>query len=111
MPSTARLTIFERAARDEARKLSSRDLRKIGGEVASQARSAAPVLTGAYRSGISVTMRGDSVSVVDSDDTSIHKEYGTSDTPAHAALTSAAQRAGRYRGMMPRGLTGRGRRR
>jgi len=111
MASTARLTIFDRAARDEARKLSARDLRKIGGDVAAQARGAAPVLTGAYRGGISVTTRGTSVSVVDTDPTAIHKEYGTSDTPAHAALTAAAQRAGRYRGMTPRGLTGRGRRR
>ncbi|MCI1256580.1 MAG: hypothetical protein LKG15_07830 [Corynebacterium provencense] len=105
MPSTAHLTIFDRQARDEARKLSTRDLRKTANDVASAARSAAPVLTGRYQGGISVVPRGDTFSVIDTDDTAIHKEYGTSDTPAHAALTEAAIRAGRYRGMMPRGLS------
>ncbi|MDN6438159.1 MAG: HK97 gp10 family phage protein [Corynebacterium nuruki] len=111
MPATARLTIFDQQARQEARQHSQKGLLKIANEAAGQARAAAPVLTGAYRGGISVAHSGNRVSIIDTDPTAIHKEYGTSDTPPHAALTDAAMRAGEYRGMMPRGMTRRSRRR
>lgn len=60
------------------------------------------MLTRAYRDGISVAVEGVTVKVIDSDDDAIHKEYGTSDTPAHAALTTAAMAHGKYSGMRPR---------
>ena len=65
---------------------------KIAAQIANSARAAAPVLTGRYRDGIAV----------ESDGLTIHKEYGTSDTPAHAALTNAAIEYGRYSGTQPR---------
>ena len=39
---------------------------------------------------------------IDTDPESVYKEYGTSDTPAHAVLTNAARKRGRYRGWSPR---------
>ncbi len=76
--------------------------KKIAQEIASQAKAIAPVLTGDYRDGIGVNAQGTMVRVVDNDELSIHKEYGTADTPAHAVLTGTAMRFGRYRGMRPR---------
>lgn len=76
--------------------------KEIAGEIAADARNRAPVVTGAYRGGIGVETNSDEVRVVDNDDDAIHKEYGTSDTPAHAALTNAAMQYGRYSGTMPR---------
>ncbi|MEJ6013287.1 hypothetical protein WG936_05480 [Corynebacterium sp. H127] len=75
---------------------------ELAHQIAEAARANAPVLTGEYASGIGVEISGTQVSVVDNDETAIHKEYGTSDTPAHAALTSAAMAFGRYSGMRPR---------
>ncbi|MDU0478389.1 hypothetical protein QVA66_03940 [Staphylococcus chromogenes] len=77
--------------------------REIAAEIVDLARSAAPVRSGAYRGGMSVEVNDDSVAVVDDDPTSFYKEYGTSDTPAHAALTNAAMGFGRYSGMRPKG--------
>lgn len=85
-----------------ARKYSTPDRVDIAEEVAHEAIDEAPVLTGEYRGGVSVQVHGDHVSVVDDDPESMWKEYGTSDTPAHAVLTDAARRHGKYTGMKPR---------
>lgn len=98
----ARLTLYRQALRAEARQESMSRRKEIAGEIAADARNRAPVVTGAYRGGIGVEANSDEVRVVDNDDDAIHKEYGTSDTPAHAALTNAAMQYGRYSGTMPR---------
>lgn len=98
-----RLTIYRRKVRRYAAREGSFDERvRIAKQVAADARPLAPILTGAYRGGIDVKVAGQDVSVVDNDENAIHKEYGTSDTPAHAALTTAAMKHGRYQGMRPR---------
>lgn len=97
-----RLTIYQARLRAEAREESLEGRSRIADEIAGDARSRAPVLTGAYRGGIGVEISGTQVHVIDSDDDALHKEYGTSDTPAHAALTGAAMARGRYSGMRPR---------
>lgn len=99
---SARLTIFPDRATRRARRLSLPEIEDVAGQIADLARSSAPVLTGAYRNRIGVEVEGTQVRVVDTDDTAIHKEYGTSDTPAHAALTNAAMGFGRYSGTRPR---------
>lgn len=76
---------------------------QIAHMAAEDARSTAPVLTGEYRDGIGVVVDGEDVSIVDEDPTAIHKEYGTSRTPAHATLINAASGYGIYVGAMPRG--------
>lgn len=99
---TARVTIFPERAVREATQVARPDLVKIAGMIAGDASGFAPVLTGRYSQSFTVeTSQG--VRVVSTDDTAIHKEYGTSDTPAHAALTEAAMRYGVYRGTRPRG--------
>lgn len=99
----ARVTIYHDRARREAREKTFDGRVKTAREIAADARSSAPVYTGAYRDGISVETSGDRVFVVDNDDDSIYKEYGTVDTPAHAAVTDAARKHGTYRGWQPRG--------
>lgn len=100
--SQARITIYAQVARSEARKLSRPDLVRVAGKIAGDASGFAPRLTGRYAGSFTVET-SDGVRVVSSDTTAIHKEYGTSDTPAHAALTEAAMRYGRYSGTRPRG--------
>ncbi|MEJ6019874.1 hypothetical protein [Corynebacterium sp. H113] len=100
--SFAKLTLFQQELRRETRQESTKKRRDIAGKIAADARSSAPVVTGAYRGGIGVEEDGDTVMVVDNDPDAIHKEYGTSDTPAHAALTNAAMAYGKYSGMRPR---------
>jgi hypothetical protein len=99
----ARVTVFTAQALAEAARLSTPKRVQVAQEIAAEAQADAPVLTGAYRNGIEVQVDGDRVSVVDMDPESIYKEYGTSDTPAHASLTEAAMRHGRYTGWQPRG--------
>lgn len=99
----ARLTIFNEIAIAQATHLSTPKRVTIANQVAAEAQADAAVLTGAYRNGIEVQVSGDRVSVVDMDPDSPHKEYGTSDTPAHAALTDAAKNHGKYTGWQPRG--------
>ncbi|QXB17891.1 HK97 gp10 family phage protein [Corynebacterium coyleae] len=100
---SAKLTIYKYRVRKYAARSGSFDERvRIAKEIMMDARPLAPVLTGAYRGGIDIKVDGLDVSVVDSDEDAIYKEYGTSDTPAHAALTTAAMKHGRYRGMRPR---------
>ena len=98
----AKVTLYPAKLRAQIRRQSLPQRQRIADEVAAEAQSNAPVLTGVYRDGIHVTVTGTTVTVVDTDDTALHKEYGTSDTPAHAALTNAAMRRGRYQGMRPR---------
>lgn len=97
-----KVTLYPENLRRQIQMLSLNQRKKIADEIAAEAQSNAPVLTGQYRDGIHVTVTGTTVKVVDTDDTALHKEYGTSDTPAHAVLTSAAMRRGRYQGMKPR---------
>jgi hypothetical protein len=99
---SARVTVFRDIAAREARRISTEERVRIANQIAVEAQAAAPVLTGQYRNGIHVETSGDDVSVVDDDPTAIHKEYGTVDTPAHAVLTDAARRHGRYSGMQPK---------
>lgn len=98
----ARITIFDEVARRQAREISQERRVEIGGQIASDASSFAPRLTGEYASSFAVEESGTQVQVVSNDDTAIHKEYGTSDTPAHASLTEAAMRYGKYSGTRPR---------
>lgn len=100
---TFRVTLYHEELLREARQLSTEDRVTIAHEIAQDAVSSAPVLTGQFRDGIHVEDNGDNVAVVDDDEDSIYKEYGTSDTPAHATLTDAARRRGKYTGMKPRG--------
>jgi len=99
----ARVTVYSDRARQEARKATFRDRVRIARDAADDARSTAPVYTGAYRDGITVQTQGDRVFIVDNDEDAIYKEYGTVDTPAHAALTSAARQYGKYSGWRPKG--------
>lgn len=99
----ARVTVFTEQAHREAYRLSTPKRRQVAEEIASEARADAPVRTGEYRDGIGTRSEGDRVFVQDDDPEAIYKEYGTSDTPAHAALTDAARRHGRYSGWQPRG--------
>lgn len=99
----SRLTVYGDRARGEARALSLDGRIDIANQAANDARSAAPVYTGAYRDGISVEVQGDRVFLVDNDPDAIFKEYGTVDTPAHASMTDAARQHGRYSGWQPRG--------
>lgn len=103
MAVEARLTIFDGSVQRSAKTLSRSDRRDIADQIAEDARAAAPVVTGAYRDGIAVDESGDDISVVDDDPDAVYKEYGTSDTPAHAALTDAARHYGKYSGWQPRG--------
>lgn len=100
---TVRVTVFPAQAIAEALKISTPKRVEIANEIAAEARATAPVRTGEYRDGIGVEVSGDRVAAVDNDPESVYKEYGTSDTPAHAVLTEAAMRHGRYSGWQPRG--------
>lgn len=98
-----RVTLYRAQLLAEARKLSTDKRVEIAHEAAGDAVADAPVLSGDYRDGISVETDGDRVSIVDSDPDAVYKEYGTSDTPAHMALTEAASRYGKYSGWEARG--------
>ncbi|CAB0843584.1 hypothetical protein FRC0360_00157 [Corynebacterium diphtheriae] len=98
----AKLTIFKSQIPRQVRLQSRSGRRKIARQIADEARAAAPYLTGVYASGIEVKESGTQIMVVDNDETAIHKEYGTSKTPAHASLTNAAMHYGKYSGMRPK---------
>lgn len=100
--ANARITIYDGVARGEAREIAKPDLITVAGRIAGDASGFAPRRTGMYAGSFSVDT-SEGVRVISSDTTSIHKEYGTSDTPAHAALTEAAMRHGKYSGTRPRG--------
>lgn len=97
------VTVFPTEAIREARKLSTEERVEIAEQIAADARATAPVLTGAFQSGIDVEVSGDTVQVVNNDPTAGFKEYGTGDTPAHATMTNAARRYGKYSGVTPKG--------
>jgi hypothetical protein len=99
----ARVTVFAAIANAQATRFSTPERVQIAHEVAAEAQADAPVRSGAYRNGIEVQVEGEHVSVVDMDPDAVYKEYGTSDTPAHASLTEAAMNHGRYSGWQPRG--------
>lgn len=100
----ARLTIYQQNLVSKLRAETVQGRMRIAAEIVDIAKSIAPVVTGAYKGGMAERGVGSTVRVVDNDPTSIWKEYGTSDTPAHAALTATAMTVGRYTGMRPRGL-------
>ena len=99
---SVKVTLYRNVLFRQARKLSTPDRKDIALKIAADARAAAPVYRGDYRAGMGVEVSGDTIRAVDNDDAAIHKEYGTSDTPAHAALTHAAMKYGRYSGTRPR---------
>lgn len=103
MAMDARVTVYAAQAIAEARKLSTPDRAQIAEEIAVDARASAPVLTGQFRDGIHAEVTGDDVRVVDDDPDAGYKEYGTSTHAAHATLTDAARKYGKYSGMKPRG--------
>lgn len=95
---SVRTQVYRSQAVQDAYESSTEDRAKIAHLAGDDARGTAPVLTGAYRSGISVMVSGSTVKLVDDDPDAIYKEYGTSSTPAHMTLTAAASRYGRYSG-------------
>jgi hypothetical protein len=99
---TVRVTVYTAQALREALRLSTPKRQQIAQQIAAEARADAPVRTGEYRDGIGTRTEGDRVFVQDDDPESVFKEYGTSDTPAHASLTDAARQYGRYSGWQPR---------
>lgn len=98
----ARVTVYPDRARAQARAISLDARIDIANQAAQDARASAPVLTGDYRDGISVEVSGDRVLLVDNDPDAVFKEYGTADTPPHAALTNSARQHGKYSGWRPR---------
>lgn len=99
----AKLTLYPARVKHRIRSETLKSRQDIAEKIAEEARQAAPVKRGDYRRGISVNVRGTRVEVVNTDNAAIHKEYGTSKTPAHAVMTRAASKYGRYVGMKPRG--------
>jgi hypothetical protein len=97
----SRVTIYPSALAD-AYRLSTPERVRVAEEIAAEARGNAPVRTGEYRDGIGTQVSGDRVFVTDEDPEAGYKEYGTLDTPAHAVLTDAASKRGRYSGYQPR---------
>jgi HK97 gp10 family phage protein len=102
MAAGARVTVFPAQAIAEARAACGDGLFEIAGQIADDARSSAPVETGEFQSSISAQRSGNRASVIADDDRAIYIEYGTSDTPAHATMTNAARKFGKYTGMTPR---------
>jgi hypothetical protein len=100
---TAKVTVFTSQAISEAFRLSTAKRQQVAAQIAAEARGSAPVRTGEYWDGIGTRSEGDRVFVQDTDPESLYKEYGTSDTPAHAVLTDTARRHGKYSGWQPRG--------
>lgn len=98
-----RITVYADQAIREARHLSTPELVEVAEQIVGDARAAAPVDTGEYQTGMAVEVNGDTVRAVDNDPEAGFKEYGTSDTPAHATLTNAARRYGKYSGVQPKG--------
>lgn len=99
----ARVVVYTAQALAEARRLSTPKRVEVATRAAGIARSTAPVESGEFQSGVGVEVNGDQVSIVNSDPEAGYKEYGTSDTPAHATMTNAAKQFGRYTGYQPRG--------
>lgn len=98
-----RVFVYSARARQAALEISTEKRAEIASQIAEIARGAAPVDTGEYRGGIGSSVEGDDVKVFNDDPEAGYKEYGTSDTPAHASLTDAARQFGRYTGTQPKG--------
>jgi hypothetical protein len=98
-----RVTIYNEQAIREAYRISTEQRARIAHQAAADARADAPVRSGEFRGGIGVEVNGDQVMLVDNDPEAFYKEYGTADTPAHATLTDAARKYGRYSGFQPKG--------
>lgn len=98
-----RYTQYDGQLIKELRRETKSDRMDVASRILNEARATAPVLEGDYRGGMHIESSGDEVSVVDSDPEAIYKEFGTSQTPAHASLTNAARRYGKYTGWQPRG--------
>lgn len=94
-----RVRVNRGAAIAAAIKSSTGQRAEIAGQAVADAQAEAPVLTGDYRGGMTVEVTGDKVSMVDTDPDAFYKELGTSDTPAHASLITAASRYGFYKGV------------
>lgn len=103
MASGVRVTVYGAQAVREAVHLSTVARVEIAERGAADARGRAPVVTGEYRAGIHPEVAGTSVKVVDDDPEAFYKEYGTSDTPAHATLTDSMRKFGKYSGFQPKG--------
>ncbi|WLP91320.1 hypothetical protein [Gordonia sp. NB41Y] len=95
---SVRSSLNRAQAAKDAYESSTEQRAEIAHQAADDARSTAPILTGAYRDGMSVIVDGSHVMIVDNDPDAIYKEYGTSSRPAHLTLTSAAATYGRYTG-------------
>ncbi|TKJ25221.1 HK97 gp10 family phage protein [Blastococcus sp. CCUG 61487] len=96
------MTIYRGLVEQQARRFSTPGRVEIAKAIVADHRGSAPVDSGEYRDGATVTTRGDDVAVFNRDSTSVYKELGTSDTPAHATMINAARKYGRYSGWMPR---------
>lgn len=94
--------VYSAQAIQAALAISTEKRAEIASQAADIARGSAPVDTGEYRGGIGTSVSGTDVKLFDDDPESGFKEYGTSDTPAHATLTDAARKFGRYTGVNPR---------
>lgn len=98
-----RIEVWPALAIAEAKATMGDALTVIAQAIVDDARGAAPVETGEWRNSMVVTGGGAQVYAESTDPESIYKEYGTSDTPAHATMTNAARKYGKYTGMQPRG--------
>ena len=99
---TVRTAVFKQQAARDAYRSSTEQRARIAHQATDEARAEAPVLTGAYRDGMGVEVSGADVTMVDNDPDAFYKEFGTSDTPAHATMINAASRYGLYSGAKPR---------
>lgn len=96
-----RITIYDDVLKREAYRTTVGQRTDIAQEIANESIATAPVLHGDYRGGIGVEVSGDVVTVRDTDPDAFYKEYGTVDTEAHATLTDAARKRGKYTGLQP----------
>jgi hypothetical protein len=101
--AAVRIRVFDATLLAEARRATTPQRADIAEQIVDEGQADAAVRTGEYRGGMAVEVDGDIVRAVDTDPEAAYKEYGTADTPAHAALTNAARRHGRYRGVQPKG--------
>lgn len=96
------MTVYPQRVYEQARRISTPARVEVAEAIVDVHRGSAPVDDGDYRDGATVVTSGDDVRVVNRDPAGRFKEYGTGDTPAHASMTNAARRFGRYTGWRPR---------
>lgn len=97
----ARIEIYDEVLIREAYRTTVGARTDIAEDIVHEGIDTAAVLTGEYRGGMNVSVNGTYVTAGDDDPESFWKEYGTVDTAAHAALTDAARKHGRYSGIQP----------